>query len=268
MIEPHCRLLVLVAGSVMLFLFPLQTSAQEIPYRTSFEAPDFTPGMLGAGQDGWVGEGAIQTDNPGAIRTGSQSLQILETGVVSRSLTGPAGKQATIDGYYRGPTINTKPNPLDMDVSSSLLLFHQTDGILALDGDGNGGGSWVSTGVQVSSSAFQRITIRQDYTTHTWTLFIDRLPVPLGNPQTFGFKDNSINQLNGIDIETSDQGQGYLDDFSATTSVPEFFGESLFDFALEWQEETPMNLNWDLVPDEGQVDGKDLLELIERILKG
>lgn len=253
---------------IVMLLLPFLASAQEIPYRTSFEAPVFTPGPLGAGKDGWVGEGAIQNATPGAVRTGSQSLQVLETGVVSRSLTSPAGKEVTIDGYYRGPTVNSKPNPLDMDLGSSLLLFHGTDGILALDGDGSGGGEWISTGVMVSNSSFQRITIRQNYATHTWTLYIDGQQVPQGNPQTFGFKDNSINQLSGIDIETSNQGKGYLDDFSATTSVPEFFAASLFDFSLEWQEETPMDLNWDLVPVEGRVDSKDLLELLERILKG
>jgi hypothetical protein len=130
---------------------------------------------------------------------------------------------------------------------------------MALNGNGTGGGTWVASGVTVAASALQRITICQDYDAQTWTLFIDQLPIS----GVFGFKNNTITHLSGIDIETSPAGKGYLDDFAATTAVPEFFDHSLFDFSMEWQHSEETGLNWDLAPTTNEVDASDLLELME-----
>lgn len=243
----------------------VSSQSQDIPYRTGFEPPDFAVGALGTvGQDGWVGIGEIQDTNPAMIHSGAQSLQIDETSLVTREMASASGGKVYIDGYYHGPTVDSKPDPTSMSTGSSLLLFHATDGILALDGDGSGGGSWTVTGVSVSTTALQRITICQDYATHTWTLYIDKQQVPTGSPQTFGFKNSTLNQLSGIDIETSSHGKGYLDDFSATTSVPEFFQVSPFDFSKEWKNTTSSTPNWDLAGNDSQVGADDLLEFLSR----
>ena len=259
----HLWILSLVGG----ICFTGSSFGQDIPYRTGFEPPDFSVGALGtSGQDGWMGTGEIQDATPSMIHSGAQSLQIHETSLVTREMASQSGDRVYIDGYYHGPTVSVQPDPTTMDNGSSMILFHGTEGIMALDGNGNGGGTWIKTGVPVSTVALQRITICQDYTTHTWTLYIDRQQVPLGEPQPFGFKNNTINQLSGIDIETSNQGKGYLDDFSVTTSVPEFFPDALFDFSTEWHGESLLGLNWDLVPDTGQVNLNDLFEVLRRIL--
>ncbi len=236
------------------------------PYRTGFEAPDFNLGAI-EGQDGWTGTGQVQDSTPSLVHRGTQSLEISNTSTVSRSfVNGPTSGKVYIDGYYRGPTISTLPSVSGLAAGSSILIFHDTQGIVALNGDGVGGGTWVSSGVPVSNSSLQRITICQDYTNKTWELYIDQVLIP-GGP--FGFKDNSIAQFNGIDIETSDSGKGYLDDFSATNAVPEFFDQALFDFSLEWDQETGMDetpLDWDLAPMDDKVDGRDLIELLNRVL--
>jgi hypothetical protein len=239
----------------------------DIPYRTSFEAPDFLVGALGvSGQDGWTGDGAIQNATPSYVKRGAQSLEIGESAVVSRDLSGPTTGKVYVDGYYHGPTVDATLEPTVLAPSSSVILFHASLGILALDGNGAGGGTWVPTGTPVSTSSLQRITLCQDYDAKTWTLFIDKQLVP----GVFGFKDNSISQLTGIDIETPETGKGYLDDFGATTSVPEFFSHALFDFSTEWQDQTPGDQappNWDLMPVENKVNASDLDELISRLLE-
>ncbi len=258
------RILALVGGVCI----AASSQSQNIPYRTSFEPTTFTVGALGtAGQDGWEGTGEIQNATSSMIHTGVQSLQIDETSVVTREMASASGTTVYIDGYFHGPTVSTKPDPTSMDEGSSLLLFHETEGIMALDGNGTGGGTWTATGVTVSTSALQRITIALNFSTHTWTLYIDKQQVPVSSPKTFGFKNNTINQLNGIDIETSSQGKGYLDDFSATTAVPDFFNESLFDFSREWHDTTTTGLNWDLAFEDGLINANDLDELIARILE-
>lgn len=240
----------------------------DIPYRTSFEPTDFAVGALGTpGQDGWTGTGEIQTTNASGIHSGTQSLQIDETSVVTREMTSSSGGKVYLDGYFVSARVNTKPEPTSIEEGSAYLLFHEMEGILALDGDGNGGGAWVSTGAAASTSDLQRITIALDFSTHTWTLYIDKQQVPAGSPQTFGFKNNTINQLNGIDIETSSNGKGYLDDFSVTTSVPEFFHVAPFDFSSEWKKETSITPNWDLAGDNTQVNADDLIEFLSRVME-
>ncbi|MBK7495208.1 MAG: hypothetical protein IPI28_07365 [Candidatus Omnitrophica bacterium] len=58
-------------------------------------------------------------------------------------------------------------------------------------------------------------------------------------------KTTPSNQLSGIDIETSNQGKGTWMIFPQPPLCLSFYG-FLFDFSLEWQEETPM-VDWDLV---------------------
>lgn len=254
-----------MGGSVCL---AVGTWSAEIPYRTGFESPTFAVGALGTtGQDGWTGTGEIQNTSSQGIRSGTQSLQINQTSVVTREMTSPTGGRAYLDGYYFGATVNTLPDPSAMEEGSALIIFHETQGIMALNGNGTGGGTWVATGVAASTSTLQRITLALDFATHTWTLYVDKKQVPSNSPQTFGFKNNTINQLNGIDIETSSSGKGYLDDFSATTSVPEFFREAPFDFSSEWKLETTGTPNWDLVNDDDQVGADDLIEFITRVME-
>lgn len=231
--------------------------AAAVPFRTEFESPTYNLG--GLPQDAWTGAGQIQDDDPSVVEGGEQSLEILESSIVSRSFVGPTSGKVYVDGYYQGPTVTIAPDPTTLGAGSSLVLFHATDGIQALNGNGTGGGAWVSTGVQVSGNGLQRITICQDYTAKNWTLYIDGQLIP----GTFGFKNNSITRLNGIDIETPETGKGYLDRFAATTSVPDFFSNALFDFSREWIQDEDAE-NWDLVPAAG-VDAADLSDLIGRI---
>lgn len=256
------RLFLLITGILVLAQWGI---AQDFPYRTSFEEPTYTLGTLD-GQDGWsdqsaTGSGLVQNVQADGIGLGEQSLQIASESAVSRDILSPVGQSIYVDGYYRGPMVTTTPDPGSITESgSSIVLFH-TDGIMALDGNGAGGGVWTSTGVSVPTGRLQRITIRQDYGSQTWDLYLDEQPVLMD----LGFK-NSLDRLNGIDIETSEEGDAYLDDFSVTTAPPDFLADpALFYFQAEWKETGP--LNWDLAPldPDGNVRDEDLLELLQRL---
>jgi hypothetical protein len=241
-------------------------SAQSIPYRTDFESPSFTSGDLGvAGQNGWIataGAGSIQNATANAIRSGVQSLKIFESSVVSKTITGPSSTKVYIDGFYRGPTVDTTPDPTTLSQGSSLILFHTGQGIMALDGNGTGGGTWIAPNpaIPVSSSGLQRITIAQDYSTKTWTLYVNKSKVLEG----IGFKNDSITQLSGIDIETSEGGSGYLDDFAATLAPPDFIiNNSLFAFSREWADSDETDFDYDYPPVDEHVNALDLIQLLD-----
>ncbi len=259
----------LVMTAFLAVLCGSEAYAQSVPYRTSFEEPNFGVGNLN-GQDDWENisdpnsAGAIQSSVAEGIRQGSQSLVIEPASIVGRDLSAPSEQTIFVDGFYLGPTVDFIPDATQMeDAGSSLVLFHQTSGIMALDGNGLGGGSWTSSGVAVSSDTLQRVTIRQDYGTQTWDLYIDGQLALTG----LGFKDNTVTALSGINIETSSEGQGFLDDFAVTTTPPTFFGgPALFSFQDEWVENSG-NLNWDISPIEpdGHVNPNDLVELLGRM---
>lgn len=252
-----------------LSLIPEGAGAQSIPYRTSFEEPTFTVGNLD-GQDDWKNlsdpENAafVQADTPEVVFRGSQSLVIEPASVIGRDLSAPSEQVVYVDGFYRGPTVEAAPDPMQItEPGSALILFHKTDGIMALDGDGLGDGDWTAAGVPVSDDSLQRITIRQDYSTSTWDLYIDGELRLSG----LGFKNNTVATLSGINIETSDTGRGFLDDFSVTTAPPAFFGgPALFSLQAEWTR-NQSNLNWDVTPleQDGKVDPNDLIEVLRRM---
>ncbi|MCA9431856.1 MAG: hypothetical protein KC940_15200 [Candidatus Omnitrophica bacterium] len=253
-------------ASALIATFVSAAQSQTVPYRTSFEEPTFTVGNLD-GQDDWSnisdpnGAAAIQSEVAGGIRRGSQSLMIEPASIIGRDLTAPSQQVIYVDGFYQGPTVDFIPDATQMeDAGSSLVLFHVTEGIMGLDGNGSGGGSWIASGVDVSNDSFQRITIRQDYNAQTWNLYVDGDMVLEG----LGFKDSTVTTLSGINIETSSDGEGFLDDFSVTTTPPSFLGgPALFSFQAEWVQNSG-DLNWDISPLEpdGQVNPKDLIELI------
>ena len=263
------------ALSILLFLTACigTVPGQSVPYRTSFEEPDYTLGNA-AGQDGWkdvsaTGAGAIQSANASGVKRGSQSLMIQPGAAVGKDLNGAAATTVYVDGYYLGPTVSeTIEVTAITEPGTSLLLFHATLGILALNGNGTGGGAWEQTGVPVSTNGLQRITICQHYKSanpalQSWDLYID------GGlrKQGLGFKNNSITEFTGIDIETSETGQAFLDDLAVTTTPPDFLATpALLWFQAEWMENGG-SFNWDLyplAPDE-RVDSRDLGELLNRL---
>ena len=67
-----------------------------------------------------------------------------------------------------------------------MLLFH--DGkLLALDGDGNGSGKFV-TAAELPGDRFTRLTIRTDYEAKRFDVWVDGKPALA----KLGFKDNSV----------------------------------------------------------------------------
>jgi hypothetical protein len=232
-------------GGVFLLCAIILGAAEAVPYRTSFEEPGITPGTIN-GQDGWesfpTGSGVVQ--NTQFVGRGASSLMISASAEIHRPLSAPGQQTVYVDGYYRGPSVSVMPDPTTLPEGTSLILFHTTSGIMVLNGNG-----------------LQRITIAQDYQTSTWSLFIDGQMVK----ENLGFKDNEITQLNGISIETADSGEGFLDDFSVLTSVPDFLAEpKLFYFQSDWGK-SEGEFNWDIEPlsPDGRVDAKDLLQLID-----
>ncbi len=265
-----CSMVVFGATAVM---------GQSVLYSTSFEAPVFSVGPID-GQDDWTGDGAIQNATS-YIRSGTQSLSVDGDSRVSRYFIDAATLPVFIDGYFREPAVDTVPDATSLQAGTSFVLFHKTQGILAFDGDGDSGGTWVATGIQVATTTFQRVTIAQDYDEKVWLLYINEQPVGYNGqtPYHFGFRDDTIESFCGIDIDSATGSSSYVDDFTISYNWPDFLLKNsppdilVYSFLREWyfnQSDAGSNagLTWDLVPgatDTNKVDAFDLLDLLQNI---
>jgi hypothetical protein len=95
--------------------------------------------------------------------------------------------------------------------ASSIVFCNASNGIWALDGNGNGGGSYVSVLDPLPTGQFVRVSIRQDFSANEYDVWIDGTPLAAG----LGFKDDDVEQINTVELAS--EGTSYLDDLSVTT---------------------------------------------------
>lgn len=168
-------------------------------------------------QGGWSGAGAIQT---AVVFSGEKALQINPDGQVDRLLAG-SDQVIYLEGYYRAENLDGEvPDFGTLQPASSVLVFMTTPGIVALNGDGGGSGSWVFTGVSLSPGSFYRITLRQDYGSQTWDLFVDGDPI--AKLSGLGFKDNTVAVLSGMRVKAAPGDSSFLDDLYVGVQPPDF----------------------------------------------
>ena len=187
---------------VTFLLGTLAWGADQIPYKTSFEASEgFVAGNSINGQAGWEvdpsGGDAKITDT--MAQSGSQSVALEANSQIDKPLAAAAGDTAVwMEGYFRGAGTTAEPSFPGSDVlpASAIVFFSATNGIQCFDGDGAGLGSWVNTTVtSLDEDSWYKITIRQDYTAKTWKCYINSAQSP---DQELGFRDNEVTTLNGF----------------------------------------------------------------------
>lgn len=181
-----------------------------VPYLTGFESSEgFSPGSLD-GQGPWFVDAGTSTVQSTTTAHGSQAVRLDPGAGIGVSITGAVGAVVWVDTFVRTSGTANPPDLGSMSARSSVVHFSSTSGIQALDGNGGGGGSFVSTGVFPDGNAFRRITMRQDYSAREWDIWIDGEL----KASDLGFKDDSIDRLSGL-RQYSEQ-EAYLDSVSAT----------------------------------------------------
>jgi hypothetical protein len=184
---------------------------RNIPYGTSFEpteAPPFTLGPLP--QNLWTGRGTIQNTT---VFEGQQAVSVTD-GTVEHEFLGAGMSSLWLETYVRtAGSAEPESIPSDAGVFAAQLYFHSTKGILALDGNGAGGGVWVNTGVPLAPGRFIRIRIRLDYALRRWDLYLDGALIRTG----LGFANN-IAQMNRFRYYTDVAGA--MDKFSVSAQSP------------------------------------------------
>jgi len=178
-------------------------------YSTGFEPTEpvaFLPGAIAAQTGPWrvaKGSAEVQTSR---VAHGGQAVRTGDC-VIEMTLENPE-PVLWADAFIQDPGISQARRIPD-GMASSVLLFH--DGkLLALDGNGSGGGSFV-TASELSGDRFTRLTIRSDYGAKQFDVWVDGKPA-LAN---LGFKNNAVTRFHGAKRLAG--ANSYLDDFSLST---------------------------------------------------
>ncbi|MGJ3242830.1 MAG: hypothetical protein ACFE0O_07750, partial [Opitutales bacterium] len=213
----------------MLGTASLLAAAETQPYETDFEATEgYAPGPLMDGT--WLHgpQAPLVTDADSA--SGQQSLVI--PGAAGQTGTWmdfePMGPGVTFVDFFLKPVAGPLAS-LPVESAEPLALwtgFVETGGvgaIYATDGDGQGGGSWLSSGITrplsgSSATDWIRYTYRLDYDKGQYDLFLDGSLILVD----LGFLDSSVTSLDRFHVQAGSPGDAYLDFFYIGPSNPLF----------------------------------------------
>jgi len=186
---------------------------QGLLYATGFEpdeANPYSPGNLaGQGAAGlWsVSQGSAVIQQG----TSARGLQAVQAGdcIIDASLIATQSV-LWVDAFFLEAGLTNLPL-VPTNIASSLLYFSATDGILALDGNGTGGGKFESIAPTFATNVFVRLSIRNDYTNKRYDVWVDGVQRRAG----LGFKDNGVGRFSGARRRAG--AAGFMDDFSVST---------------------------------------------------
>jgi len=191
-------------------------------YDTGFEPGEgFVAGSYAVGtpigsDSVWsVKEGnASIVQSPDPVYAGSQALEVESQG--SAEARGPGATYSTVwlQGAYRTTPGSTLPDVSSL-ASSSALMFYHDDGMRVYNGLTS---TWeLVPGVTLDAGEWYLITIKLDFGTHTWDIYVGTDTVP--KKSGIGFMDDTLDTYNGFRC-SSNQSSAYLDDFYVGTLPP------------------------------------------------
>ena len=195
-------------------------SLNSLPFSTSFESAAL--GTSIAGVNLWAVENGTATVQNSEVASGAQALELSalanQTAVLSNQFDGSAYNQVWIDFQIRPVFWGTGDGP---DVSDFLyaplgvFYFNENDQVTYLNGDGQGSGTWETVAVTLDSAQWQRVTIFNDYTAQTWSLWLNGVRIA----QNIGFAHPQP-YFNHLAFQQGDEASAFLDDLSAAPTEP------------------------------------------------
>ena len=204
---------VFVCALIFGLVSPGTKAAETLPFLTGFETGDTQSysagGLDGQGTGGsWsvpVGTVEVQGD---VVARGSQAVEfrsesLADVAVSASNTVVWTDLYLRTDGSTIAPAVPSGP-------ATSFLFFCAGDGLLALDGDGVGGGSFVFVVDSVPIGRFVRISVRQDYGAQTYDVWVNGVE----EATNLGFVDNTLQAVSGVRV--SSEGRSYMDDLSVT----------------------------------------------------
>jgi hypothetical protein len=184
----------------------------KLPFLEPFEAPAMTNGSL-AGQQGWMTSATnsawVQTN---CVAAGQQALRVSASGSVSRVVAAGGEAVVWIDFQAR-PVRSGLDSPPVVGASAATGFFvNRTGQVVVCTASG-----WelVSAQTPVSTSAWTRFTVKADYETQRWALWLNGVCVAATLPFAHPVSEFSLFRLSA-----PDSGSSYVDSLAITTNEP------------------------------------------------
>lgn len=177
------------------------------PVATGFETPDYTIGDLN-GQQGWEAVNTVEVQGSD-VNAGAQAVRLTSQSLASFSTADASTTQSIVwvDAYCKATPDSVRPELPAPDGASCLLYFDATEGIVCLNGDGLGSGTWTASNVVAND--WTRVAIRQDYATHKWDLYVNGVQTLAG----LGNAYNTADRFTKFECQAGEAGPMFLDDF-------------------------------------------------------
>lgn len=197
------------------FILPGSRSwaTEGLPFLTGFESTEVSAYVTGdlSGQgtsNSWsVTSGSVNVST-GAASRGVQAVEMSSSSVVEVAVL--ASNHIVWTDVYLQSSGSTNTPLVPSGKATCVLFCNSSSGLWALDGNGDGGGIFVSVANPFSTGQYVRVSVRKNYTTAEYDLWIDGLVITNG----LGFKDNDLSSLKSIELisETTSS----FDDLSVT----------------------------------------------------
>jgi hypothetical protein len=189
-------------------------NVETLPFVTGFETgetPPYSAGSLagqGTGGTWWAPAGTVEVQGD-VVAHGSQAVEFQSESSAAVSVSA-SNTVVWTDLYLRTDGSTIAPEA-PAGPATSFLYFCAGDGLLALDGNGAGGGSFVFVVDSIPIGQFVRISVRQDYGAQTYDVWVNGIE----EATNLGFVDNTLQAVSGVTV--SSEGRSYMDDLSVTT---------------------------------------------------
>jgi hypothetical protein len=164
-------------------------------------------------QNGWkVDRGSAEVWS-NQVFSGIQAARIDPGGQVSNQFA-TASPIVTYDSYLQAAPSAAPEIPTTAQLA--VLYLDQSGGITGLNGDGNGGGGWVSSGVAITPGNWFRVTIRLDFTARTWSCAVNGIAT-LSNLR---FHSDHVVAFSTLSVGGQATGDTLLDQVTVSTENP------------------------------------------------
>jgi hypothetical protein len=178
-----------------------------------------------------AGRGEVWTQT---VHSGLQAARIAPGGRVSHRFA--TGLPKTTFSTYLQATPSAAPE-IPSTGQAAVLYLDPVLGLTCLDGDGNGGGRWVGSGVIVPAGVWFQLTLNLDFESKTWECLVNGQPALSG----LHFHANHVTAFGSV-AAASDSGDTLLDsarvDASIAPTVPSPPAGPVSTFPFGWGFET------------------------------
>jgi hypothetical protein len=210
-------------------LLPSTGPSPTIPFATDFEAAEgYAAGSVATMTPWRIIQGAAEVSVADAA-SGTQAVVVEPTPAPSQiwmDINPPAGSPVTFVDFYAKLVADPSQGSASIFATETAHFALQQRGdigeIMVFDGDGESGHGWVDTGASVPldrlhrAANWHRFTIRQDYSTGTWDLYLDSGMV-IADVRT---ADNSATYLRSFSVQGHQSVATWLDNFYAGPTNP------------------------------------------------